>query len=156
MKALNPSTGNLEEVYVKALDGMPVGSQVEFTGSTIPTGWEEVNDYSTTEMDTGKKWTDGKTIYRKTFTGQASSSTTDGTVETINTGITNADIIISLDGTLTDTNNTLVQKLGGYLNNINNASFLYYVRSGAKIQFSRGGSYHDGYYYITIEYTKSS
>lgn len=67
MKARNPSTGNLETVYVKALDSMPVGSVVDFTGSSadVPAGWEEVYDYSTTEIDTGKKWINGKPIYRK-------------------------------------------------------------------------------------------
>lgn len=41
MKALNPSTGNLEEVYVKALDSLPVGTIVDYDGQTsdIPTGW---------------------------------------------------------------------------------------------------------------------
>ena len=38
MKARNPQTGNLETVYVKALDSMPVGTQIEYTGDTIPTG----------------------------------------------------------------------------------------------------------------------
>ena len=44
MKARNPSTGNLEEVYVKALDSLPVGTEVDFNGSTsdIPAGWEQV------------------------------------------------------------------------------------------------------------------
>lgn len=52
------------DINIKALDSMPVGTQVEFTGDDIPTGWEEVNDYSTTEINTGKKWIDGKPIYR--------------------------------------------------------------------------------------------
>lgn len=44
MKVKNPSTGNFEEVYVKALDSLPVGTEVDFTGSTsdIPVGWEQV------------------------------------------------------------------------------------------------------------------
>lgn len=46
MKARNPSTGNLETVYVKALDSMPVGTEVDFDGqaSDIPTGWEQVDN----------------------------------------------------------------------------------------------------------------
>lgn len=42
MKARNPSTGNLETVYVKALDSLPVGTIVDYDGqaSDIPTGWE--------------------------------------------------------------------------------------------------------------------
>ena len=42
MKARNPSTGQFETVYVKALDSMPVGTIVDYDGqaSDIPTGWE--------------------------------------------------------------------------------------------------------------------
>lgn len=48
MKAINPSTGNLETVYVKALDSMPVGTEVDFDGDSadIPTGWEQVDGKS--------------------------------------------------------------------------------------------------------------
>lgn len=47
MKARNPSTGNLEEVYVKALDSLPVGTEVDFNGSVsdIPVGWEQTDEY---------------------------------------------------------------------------------------------------------------
>ena len=53
MKALNPSTGNLEEVYVKALDSMPVGAEIDFTGSDsdIPLGWEKVSGKSYVAYD---------------------------------------------------------------------------------------------------------
>ena len=46
MKARNPSTGTLETVYVKALDSMPVGTEVDFDGTSadIPIGWEQVNN----------------------------------------------------------------------------------------------------------------
>ena len=97
MKARNPSTGTLDTVYVKALDSMPVGSVVEFTGSSadIPAGWEEVNDYSTTEIDTGKKWVGGKTIYRNTFYVSAfpNNATT-----SISMDISNLDYIINIYG----------------------------------------------------------
>lgn len=45
MKAKNPSTGNFEEVYVKAIDALPIGTTVEYTGSSsnIPAGWEAVS-----------------------------------------------------------------------------------------------------------------
>lgn len=45
MKARNPITGNFENLYVKALDGMPVGTTVDYTGSesNIPVGWEKVS-----------------------------------------------------------------------------------------------------------------
>ena len=46
MKARNPSTGTLDTVYVKALDSMPAGTEVDFDGSVadIPAGWEQVNN----------------------------------------------------------------------------------------------------------------
>lgn len=65
------------DVNIKALDSMPVGTKILFDGDVldIPVGWEEVNDYSTTEIDTGRLWVDGKKIYRKTFTGNYNSGT---------------------------------------------------------------------------------
>ena len=46
MKVKNPSTGNFEEVYIKALDSLPVGTEVDFAGSAsdIPVGWEQTNN----------------------------------------------------------------------------------------------------------------
>lgn len=35
-------------------DSLPIGTQVVYNGTSIPEGWEEVEDYSTTEIDTGK------------------------------------------------------------------------------------------------------
>lgn len=96
-KVLNPTTGQLEELYVKALDSMPVGSVIEFTGSSadVPTGWEEVNDYSTTEMNTGKKWIDGKIIYRKVLSVNSPSSTS---VNTNIGSIGTFDTLVSITG----------------------------------------------------------
>ena len=44
MKAKNPNTGNFEEVYIKAIDSLPIGTTVDYTGSErdIPYGWEKV------------------------------------------------------------------------------------------------------------------
>lgn len=58
--------GQWKEIYVKALDSMPVGTEVDFDGqaSDIPVGWEQVDDtpiYSTTETVCGT-WIDRKTI----------------------------------------------------------------------------------------------
>lgn len=46
-------------------DTLPIGSEIDYTGSSVPAGWEEVADYSTSEINTGKTWIDGKPIYRK-------------------------------------------------------------------------------------------
>ena len=46
MKQLDKTTGQFKNVYVKALDSMPVGTIVDFDGTSadIPTGWEEISD----------------------------------------------------------------------------------------------------------------
>lgn len=70
MKYKDPTTGNFKEINVKVADTLPVGSEVDYNGTTIPTGWEEVdspNDYSTEETKIGT-WIDGKDrkpLYRK-------------------------------------------------------------------------------------------
>ena len=46
MRAKDKTTGQFKKVYVKALDSMPVGSELDFDGNSadIPVGWEEVSD----------------------------------------------------------------------------------------------------------------
>lgn len=48
MKARDSVTGTFKEVYVKALDSLPVGSEIDFDGNTsdIPAGWEEASGKS--------------------------------------------------------------------------------------------------------------
>lgn len=80
---------------------LPVGSTIEYTGTVqdIPDGWEEVNDYSTTEIDTGKKWIDGSIIYRKVISVNNQRVASD---ETIPHGISNMGTLISIKGTFYD------------------------------------------------------
>lgn len=44
----DPSTGQFKEMYVKALDSLPVGAEIDFDGDSadIPDGWEEVSGKS--------------------------------------------------------------------------------------------------------------
>jgi hypothetical protein len=79
--------GQFKEIYVKALDSLPVGAEIDFDGDSadIPDGWELVgNNYSTDEIKTGKTWIDGKPIYRKVI--QASNIGT-----AFGTGVSNID-----------------------------------------------------------------
>ena len=154
MKARNPQTGNLETVYVKALDSMPVGTQIEYTGDTIPTGWEEVNDYSTTEIDTGKKWINGSPIYRKvieiTSTNASASNWKEYTFSTLGLPSTlNNVIFIDSYGFLTQANQMYVESLPS------NGSRIQVNIDGNKLNvLGNGASYSK--YQVIIEYTKSS
>ena len=46
---------------------IPAGIIVDYDGEEVPAGYVEVTEttYSTSEIDTGKTWIDGKPIYRK-------------------------------------------------------------------------------------------
>lgn len=39
-------TNQFKKVYVKALDSLPVGAEIDFEGTDIPAGWEEVNGFN--------------------------------------------------------------------------------------------------------------
>ena len=59
----------------------------------------ELEEYSTTEQDTGKKWIDGKTIYQRTVTGDLVSKKL-----TVDITSWNSDTIVDIEGYFTDGN----------------------------------------------------
>lgn len=67
LKYKDPITGDWIELSNAVGDTLPIGAIVEYDGTTVPTNWEKVNDYSTEEVRTGKTWIDGKPLYRKTI-----------------------------------------------------------------------------------------
>lgn len=144
--------GEWIDVNIKALDSMPVGSQVEFTGTEIPAGWEEVNDYSTTEIDTGKKWIDGKPIYRKVID---CGNLPNATNKSVSIGYSMNQInIVRLYGTARE--NT------GYTIPIPHVSS---GQSGSQVQceistngiyLRTGTNYSNLYCYMVLEYTKTT
>ena len=75
-------------------DGTPV--EVYDAEAVTKAEFTTFNTYSTDEVDTGKKWTDGKTIYRKVVdTGALPDTST----KTIAHNIENIDKIVQLYGT---------------------------------------------------------
>lgn len=45
MKYKDPITGEIKDIYVKALDNLPVGSIVDYDGDVVPDGYEEVSEW---------------------------------------------------------------------------------------------------------------
>lgn len=149
MKARNPSTGNLETVYVKALDSMPVGTEVDFDGTSadIPTGWEQVASYSTNEIKTGDTWIDGRPIYRKVIEANNVSLSSSGV--NIPSGITNVGVVTKLDINMKFTDNSWFSFW--HLTDIklaNNNDITLYTDSSSTATFQK--------IYIIIEYTKTT
>lgn len=70
IKALDEPSGE------KLSETMPIGSEIDYDGLTVPDGWERVPDanlYSTNEVKIGT-WGD-KPLYRKVYSGDLSQST---------------------------------------------------------------------------------
>ena len=59
--------GEYKDIYIKTFDTLPLGAEVDYIGSVVPDGWTQVDSYSTSEVDTGQTWIDGKPLYRKTI-----------------------------------------------------------------------------------------
>lgn len=151
MKVKNPSTGNFEEVYVKALDSLPVGSEIDFTGSVsdIPVGWEQVDSYSTSEVNTGKTWIDGKPIYKKVFTGtigSSGSSVTVGNIPNIN--------VITFSGIVNTTNSRQHPISTYWSDTIKNVPE--YFKSNGNIVLNYSAQYYGQDYELIVEYTKTT
>lgn len=152
--------GTYKDIYVKALDTLPVGAEFDYIGERVPDGYVQVESYSTNEVNTGQTWIDGKPIYRKVlvFPAQAIDNTT-----TLNTGITNMELCIKFNFIFHDARTTSLTFIDMFnvLIASNNTSLLSprLTNSGENIGFRGTDSYGslEGRDAIFIlEYTKTT
>lgn len=45
--------GTYKDIYVKSFDTLPVGTEVDYDGNTVPTGWTEVEEWTLLDTATG-------------------------------------------------------------------------------------------------------
>lgn len=162
--AYDTSVGGSLQVDGQKVDpnasGIPTGSEFQFNGSTVPDGYEEVDDpyvYSTSEKKIGY-WVDNKPIYRKVVLGTMSSSET---AKTVSLNITDeVDKFISVDVKLIrdGTDTTSSYTTSGY--NASNDGFNWYLRTAQSRQVVIRG-YNDYpkrpyNFAVIVEYTKTS
>lgn len=71
------------------VDDVPINTIVEYDGTTVPDGWEQVEDYTfnifTNEEQLIGQWADGKLLYRKVFALSGSSGDVDIDITDLNT-----------------------------------------------------------------------
>lgn len=79
------------------------------SAATLASNAAKYFQYSTTERDTGNKWTDGKSIYEKVITGNLSSPAT--SVKYLNVGA-NVDTYVDIKGIIKTTNSWLPMGCG--------------------------------------------
>jgi hypothetical protein len=143
-------SGNVD-FYGKEL---PIGTEVDYDGSTAPTGWQQIDDqdvYSTSEIKTNKVWLDGKPIYKKTYIKTGTANTAKSESITVGDDIemfTNYEVIctnstspaISL---MANYYNTSTDYFRVFTGNSTTFNLRYYVSYTPKI-------------YVTIYYTKTT
>lgn len=108
-------------------------------------------DYSTTETNTGTKWVDGRTIYKKTINV---GTLPNNTIKYVNHNISNLDAVIELKGFGSNTSGTTLP-LPFITNNAGNQ--VYVFTSSTQIIIGTESNREDfTHSYITLYYTKTS
>lgn len=143
--------GNVKQITVKSGDTLPVGTIVEFDGTTIPAGYEQVEEekdiYSSEEIKTNKVWIDGKPIYRKTYNG-ITTFDLDSSSQLLIPASVNVDKLINYSGYLTENNGVNVLTL--------NEVRIVKVSDNKVLFQSTNNSLKECPYAITFEYTKNN
>ena len=159
MKAYNPNTGTYDKIYVKALDNLPVGTKVDFDGTSadIPIGWEEItnpNEYSSSEIDTGEiEIVNNVEYHRYRKVLRFTSTSTANTWTTVGTNITNLYEMLEVKAKIDRSN---------YVNAVpfkeNDTTFvdLSYVKSSANISYRVGSAMIELPMRVELTYIKSS
>jgi hypothetical protein len=149
------SASNFTDLVVKVGDTLPIGTEVDYDGQTVPAGWQEVDDpnvYSTTETRIGT-WIDGKPLYRKVINAGTPSISSGGTIS-IAHNISNIGILKSVEATLVANNYTNQYPIP-YISGSRNTSISNVTTTNVIIQ-STSESWSGHTLYIILEYTKTT
>lgn len=111
-----------------------------------------MNEYSTTEVDTGKKWIDGKSIYRKCLTGTTPTGSVSSTLITSVAKIISYNIVVKRNGV--DQYHPLSTAMINY--DSSHAFPLFLSSGGDVLLYIINSSYQGQEYYGWVEYTKTS
>jgi len=153
MGKYNEEVGGLFQVGGQAFTGgdtLPINSIFDYDGSTVPDGYEEVDDYSTDEVVTGKLWINGKPIYRKVI---YISALPNAAQQGYNTGISNVDFVLYCMGyTSSGMGMNTVRPL-----TTSGADFgCWYDISSNQIKIETGQNRSNLSGYVIVEYTKTT
>lgn len=134
-------------------DTLPIGTEVEYDGATVPAGWEQVADpynYSKTEQVKIGKWFDGNNLYRVVVDTTTPSSSSVSSIASI-AGL-NYNRITNLYGMLYTSSQCVPLNWLYTTNEINSL----YVEGNNVMCKITSSSYQNKTCYVVIEYTKSS
>lgn len=135
-------------------DALPINSIFEYDGDTVPEGYEQVLDYSTTEQRIGT-WIDGKPLYRKVIQHMgltANSVISIGSIE-------NSNILRIKEAYLDTTNDAGLSyplNMIGYAGNLTDKVYVY-AEKGTIKAFANGSWGSNAWRVnVIVEYTKTT
>lgn len=149
--------GTVKEIKVKSFDTLPVGTEVDYDGSIVPSGWTEVadpNTYSTNEIKIGT-WIDGKPLYRKVIQTTIPTSGNNQNVSFQN----NVAIMKSVSGFALQSASGGVNLILPYISMSNSWSiYAYYNRANQELVIENSGTsfMNNATCYLIAEYTKTT
>ena len=124
---------------------------VDKEGNYIIPVVDSMDDYSESEIDTQRKWIDGKTIYKKTiYLGTLPDSTT----KTVPHGITNLGLLIKIEGAVDYSGSPHFQLPINFPGTT--ATTIRTFINGADVSIGTGMDRTDYTGYVTLYYTKTS
>ena len=133
--------------YIKATSGLSENAQ-----DNVVAQLNEERSYSTSEVNTGKKWIDGKPIYRKTIDCGALPNATSKAVAH---NITNVDFVVSMQGVASIPGGNKIP-----LPFVDTTTFpnevQMYTTSNDVVLRAQGNRSNYTNTYVTIEYTKTT
>lgn len=147
IKVINSQSGSFRS------ETLPVGTEMDFAGEEIPLGWEEVpneESYYAYETNTGKKWIDGKEIYRRVFT----ITTSDQANISVNHNILNMDkywINSEASFIITSTGSESLPPNWYYTPDDWGRTWI----NSTQIRFKTGAYLGERQLYVVVEYTKN-
>ena len=109
-------------------------------------------DYSTSEVDTGQKWTDGSTIYAKTFIDAGNT----GHTLTITTNLSNVSKIIKIEGTVERPDNHNIFPIPSVNTDGNDYGCGMEIKSDFSEVYVKSGQWNPSNVLLTLFYIKSS
>ena len=83
MKYRDPQTGEFKDITVKVADTLPVGTEVDYDGTKVPSGWEEVDDVVVTENVVSRNIFNGL-LELGNYNENGAKTTSDGIYRNIN------------------------------------------------------------------------
>lgn len=152
---------NQIEVLSKGHEVIAIGDdKIWLYGDVFINDYSLVNQFSTSEVKTHKKWIDGKPIYIKViYVDELPNGYNDNGIKSVATGISNMDYLIDMYGTYTGTGNHYFEKYPiNYIRRDNSlcdisTEYGFYDNMGLIIRSQMGSGYKG---YVVLVYTKTT